>query len=147
METLLALGLTISIGINLLWIGFFKFFEAEAEDIKPMVANSPFTRWMYKLGDVQQTSIMIGMMEIVSLCMVIVGFFIPIVGVIGSSIWVIMFLVTLSFLFTTPQITERHEGYSFPTDNGAYLLKDLVLLVGSVYLLWFFIEEYPRGLN
>jgi uncharacterized membrane protein YkgB len=57
------------------------------------------------------------------------------ISVIGSAMGILLFLGTLSFLFTTPGVTA---GSGFPVLSvlpGQFLLKDLVLVSASLWTL------------
>ena len=55
---------------------------------------------------------------------------------VGSALAILLFLGTLSFLFTTPGVADAGAG-GFPalSMTGQFLLKDLVLLGASVWTL------------
>jgi len=40
----------------LLYLGAFKFTDVEAEAIRPLIANSPLTAWLYGVASVQSVS-------------------------------------------------------------------------------------------
>jgi hypothetical protein len=67
----------------------------------------------------------------------IVGSAIPIVSAVGAAMACATFLLTTSFVFTTPGITER-SSIGFPiisTLLEQFLLKDIALLASSFTLL------------
>jgi uncharacterized membrane protein YkgB len=103
-------------------IGFAKYFAFEAEGIKPLVENSPFLSWMLGAFGVQGTSSIIGTIEIATGLAIASRPFAPIVSAVGSSVGVVIFLTTLSFLFSTPgALSLKHPA-------GGFLMKDVVLL-------------------
>jgi reactive chlorine resistance protein C len=53
-------GLVLVIG----WIGMMKFTAYEAHGIEPLVAHSPFMRWMYRVLTVRQFSTGLGVVEV-----------------------------------------------------------------------------------
>jgi uncharacterized membrane protein YkgB len=106
----------------LLVFGVAKFFTFEAEAIKPLVENSPFMSWMLGAFGLRGTSNIIGVIEIVTGLAIASRPVAPLVSGIGSAAGTVTFLVTLSFLFTTP-------GALAPTHPAnAFLAKDLILL-------------------
>ncbi len=103
-------------------IGFAKYFAFEAEGIKPLVENSPFLSWMLGAFGVQGTSNIIGTIEIATGLAIASRPFTPFVSAVGSSAGVVIFLTTLSFLFSTP------GALSLKNPAGGFLMKDVVLL-------------------
>jgi uncharacterized membrane protein YkgB len=106
----------------LLTIGSFKFFSFEAEAIRPLISNSPFLAWLYGMLDVRGTAALIGVSEVIIGILIAARRWAPRVSGYGSLAAVGMFLITLSFLLTTP-------GALAPTSPvNQFLLKDIVLL-------------------
>lgn len=106
----------------LLLIGAMKFFQFEAEAIKPLVENSPFFGWMYQVLSVQSVSIFFGVFEIIAALLILSRRFSPRLSAFGSLMTIPMFLTTLSFLFSTPGALD------VGSEAGGFLMKDLVLL-------------------
>ena len=123
--------------IVFLWFGGMKFTGYEANGIAPFIANSPFMSWLHAAFGIQGASIVIGIIELATAIMLIAGAFVPAASLIGAAMSCITFLVTLTFFLTTPGVAEPMAG-GFPAISagvGQFLLKDLVLLAGSVCLL------------
>ena len=117
-------------GIDVAWIGAMKFTSYEAESIQGLVANSPFMGWIYSVLTVQGASMLIGSTEIIIAALIAARLWSPRASAIGSALAVGMFLSTLSFLFSTPGVTEASLG-GFPALTvlpGQFLVKDIVLL-------------------
>ena len=110
----------------LLLIGTMKFFQFEAEGIKPLVENSPFLGWMYQVLSVQAVSIFFGVFEIIAALLILTRRFNPRLSALGSLMTIPMFLTTLSFLFSTPGALD------VGSDAGGFLMKDLILLGAGV---------------
>jgi reactive chlorine resistance protein C len=83
-------------------IGSMKFFAFEAKGIQPLVAHSPFLSWMYQILSVQWASNFFGFFEITTGILIALRRFSPRASAIGSLAGIVIFLTTLSFLFTTP---------------------------------------------
>lgn len=125
-------GLALVIG----WIGFMKFTSYEANGIRPLVANSPFLGWMYHLLSVQQFSDGLGVVEVAIAILIALRAWSPTASVIGSAAAVLMFLTTLSFLFSTPGWEPSLGGFpALSALPGQFLLKDLVLLGAAIWSL------------
>src|SRR6188472_1846694 len=89
----------------LVGIGALKFTEAEALAIQSWVAHSPFLGWLYAITSVQGASNLIGAVEITIGILLAVHRWFPRLSAIGSVGASITFCITLSFLFTTPDLS------------------------------------------
>jgi reactive chlorine resistance protein C len=125
-------GLALVIG----WIGMMKFTGYEAHGIEPLVAHSPLLGWMYRIWTVRQFAAGLGVVEISIAILIALRPWSRKACVIGSAVSVLMFLTTLSFLFSTPGWEPSLGG--FPALSGAvgqFLLKDAVLLGAATWSL------------
>lgn len=122
----LASGAILRYGLVLFLVlfGLAKFTEAEAVTIQPWVANSPFLGWLYALTSVQGGSNVIGVIELIVAALLAVRPWWPRASVIGSLGATITFAITLSFLFTTPDLSPAWSGF---------LMKDLVLMGAALW--------------
>ena len=121
----------------LLYLGAFKFTMTEAEGIRPFLELSPLMSWLYLFTGVQGASNLIGAAEIVTAILLAVRPLSPRLTVIGSVLAILTFLVTLSFLVTTPGTFERVPDFPIPVPGivGWFLIKDLFLLGAAVWSL------------
>ncbi len=119
--------------VVLLLIGVLKFTPGEAAGIQPLVAHSPLMSWMYGLLSVQGVSNVIGVIEIATAALIALRPLSRKASFVGSLAAVVTFLLTVSFLFSTPG--AFHFMYGFPVlgDAGQFLIKDLVLLGASFW--------------
>ncbi len=137
------LGLTLkNVGANiiryalvliLLWIGLIKFTAYEAEAIQGLIANSPLMSWMFSVMSVRTASALVGTIEIVSALLIATRPFSPRLSAIGSFGAILAFLITLTFILTTPGVWQAGYGFPFPSMTGAFLMKDLALLGIAVW--------------
>lgn len=109
------------VALLVMW-GAFKFAAFEAEGIRPLVENSPLLSWLYPLLGVRGTSALIGVVELLAACLICMRRWQPLWSAIGSLIAVATFLVTLSFLITTPGVWQPENPF------GGFLMKDIMLL-------------------
>lgn len=116
----------------LLWEGILKFTPTEAKGIKHLVENSPFTFWMYKIWDVQTVSIIFGVGELCTVLLLILSIKISKLRIFAALGMMGIFLVTLSFLFTTPGTARTMDG--IPATNF-FLVKDLMYLGFALMLV------------
>jgi reactive chlorine resistance protein C len=125
-------GLVLVIG----WIGALKFANYEAHQIQPLVANSPFMGWLYHIFPVYTFSALLGVFEVTAAVLIAIKPVAPRLSVLGSVLAIVLFLATISFLFTTPGVGEPAGG-GFPAISllGEFLLKDVPLLGLSLWTL------------
>ncbi len=94
-----------------------------------MVMNSLIFAWAYQAMGLQGLSNAIGVIEVAIRLLIAARLFWPQASAIGSLGAAILFLVTLSFMVSTPGVWE--PGYGFPALSGMpgqFLAEDLVLL-------------------
>jgi reactive chlorine resistance protein C len=118
----------------LLLIGLAKFTREEAAGIQPLVAHSPFMFWMYHLFTTEGVSRIIGSIEIITALLIASRPFSPRSSLVGSLAAVVTFVVTTTFLLSTPGALQLTAGISILGPAGQFLIKDLVLLGGSIYI-------------
>jgi reactive chlorine resistance protein C len=125
-------GLVLVIG----WIGALKFANFEAHQIQPLVANSPFMGWLYNIFPVYTFSALLGALELTAALLLAIKPVAPRLSIIGSLLAILLFVATISFLFTTPGVGEPAGG-GFPALSltGEFLLKDVPLLGLSFWTL------------
>jgi len=137
-------GLVVVIG----WIGALKFADFEAHQIQPLVANSPFMGWLYGFLPVYTFSALLGVLEVSCAVLLAIKPFAPRLSILGSLIAIVLFISTVSFLFTTPGIGEP-KGGGFPALSllGEFLLKDIPLLGLSFWTLGDAIRAANRSMR
>ena len=119
------------------WIGVLKYTTYEAVAIQPLVAHSPLLGWVYHIFSARTFAAVLGTAEIIAALLIALRPLAPRISVPGSALAVVLFLGTLSFLFTTPGVTAAAAG-GFPVLSvlpGQFLLKDLVLAGASLWTL------------
>ena len=125
-------GLALVIG----WIGFMKFTGYEASGIQPFVAHSPLLRWMYKILTVRQFSNGLDVVEVAIGILIALRPWSRKACALGSALAVMMFLTTISFLFSTPGWEPSLGGFpALSALPGQFLLKDVVLLGAAIWSL------------
>jgi uncharacterized membrane protein YkgB len=129
--------LTLRYGLVLVlfWIGAMKFTAYEAEAIRPLVESSPVMNWLYRVFDLQTVSNLLGITEITAGLMIGLRPYSARLAALGSTITVLMFLVTLSFLFSLPGWESSLGGFPALSGTGGFLLKDVVLLGTALWSL------------
>ncbi|PQJ46262.1 hypothetical protein BTO00_09205 [Vibrio campbellii] len=117
------------VALVLIWLGIYKFTPTEAKLIEPLVINHPAMSWLYNVISVQAVSNIIGLTEIIVAIGLLVGLKKPTVAYYSGIAASVIFLVTLSFLVTTPntwKVSDRVLIANF------FLVKDILFLAISI---------------
>jgi uncharacterized membrane protein YkgB len=120
--------------VVLAWIGYGKYVKMES---RVLIEHSPLMSWVYDVFSTTTVARALGTMEIVAALLIALRPLWPRASVVGSALAVVLFLGTLSFLFTTPGVIAPHGG-ALPVLTalpGQFLLKDLVLIGVAVWTL------------
>jgi len=120
--------------VVLAWIGYGKYVKMES---RVLIEHSPFMSWIYDVFSVTTVARGLGTMEIVAALLITLRPVWPRASAAGSALAVLLFVGTLSFLFTTPGVVASHAG-GLPVLSalpGQFLLKDLVLIGVAVWTL------------
>lgn len=120
--------------VVLAWIGFGKYVKMES---RVLIEHSPLMSWIHHVLSVTEVARGLGTMEIVAALLIALRPVWPRASAIGSALAVVLFIGTLSFLFTTPGVVSMH-AVGLPVLSGMpgqFLLKDLVLIGVSVWTL------------
>ena len=116
----------------LLWIGGMKFTEIEAKGIEDLVATSPFMFWMYKIWDVQTTSNLIGVYDLIAAALVLGSVFKPKLFLPAALMSGAVFAVTQTFLFS---VEGALSAQTILSSTGHFLIKDL-WFIANLVCLW-----------
>ncbi|MCD8182806.1 MAG: YkgB family protein [Bacteroides sp.] len=122
----------VGIVLIMLWIGFFKFTPTEAAGIKPLVENHFLLFWLYDVLSVQQVSNLFGVIEIITGLLLLFSLKYDILRPFAALFLIATFLITISFLFTTPGTWNIVDGV---LTTNFMILKDIPMLgLGFMYL-------------
>ena len=118
------------------WFGYDKWFEAEIRGLLPIITHGPFIFWTIPVLGIRGTSIFLGASEWTFGSLILLGFWNKKLGMLGALGSVFTFIATVTVMPFVPGAWDAAAG-GFPamTMVSAFLLKDLVLLTVSVYLL------------
>jgi uncharacterized membrane protein YkgB len=120
--------------VVLAWIGFGKYVKMES---RVLIEHSPLMSWLYDVFSVTTVARALGTMEILAAVLIALRPVWPRVSAAGSTLALVLFLGTLSFLFTTPGVVSTHAA-GLPVLSGMpgqFLLKDLVLIGVALWTL------------
>jgi uncharacterized membrane protein YkgB len=118
-----------------LLFGYQKWFEYEAETLVPFISNGPLTFWMYPVFGHRVASWYLGVSEWLTAGLLVWGFSNPKAGVLGAILSLGTFVTTVSIIPFMPDGWNAAAGFPAMQGNVAFLMKDVVLLAISVYLL------------
>jgi len=118
------------------WFGYDKWFEAEIRGLLPIITHGPFIFWTIPVLGIHGTAIFLGASEWTFGSLLLLGFWNKKAGMLGAIGSTMTFVATVTVFPFVPDGWDAGAG-GFPamTINTAFLLKDLVLLAVSVYLL------------
>jgi uncharacterized membrane protein YkgB len=119
-----------------LLFGYQKWFDYEAQGLIPFISNGPLISWMYPLFGIRGASWFLGISEWLTAALLFAGFWNKPAGVVGAVISCATFVTTVTIIPFMPDGWAASAG-GFPamTGNVPFLMKDVVLLAVSVYLL------------
>jgi reactive chlorine resistance protein C len=122
--------------IVIAWFGAMKFTSYEAQGIQPLIAHSPFMSWLYNVFSVSTFSTLLGIFELAAALLLSLKPRWPSASIVGSVMAIGLFIATISFLFTTPDVFDAAAG-GFPllSPDGGFLIKDVALLGLAVWTL------------
>jgi len=127
------------LALVIIWIGFMKFTAYESMGIEPLVAHSPLMAWLLSFTSIRGVSDMLGVIEILTALLMFSRPFSARAAQIGGLMGICTFLITLSFVLSTPGAWAPQLG-GFPAPSGGamgpgqFLLKDVVLLGVSIWV-------------
>lgn len=118
------------------FFGYQKWFDYEAQGLIPFFTHGPLIFWMYPVFGVKGSSYFLGVSEWLFGALLLAGFWNRRLGLLGALGSVITFVCTVTIIPFMPDGWARSAG-GFPAmmGNVAFLMKDLVLLAVSFYLL------------
>ena len=144
--------------VVLVWIGALKAAPYEADGIVPFVANSPFMKFFLKYdapqyrqhvnkeGELVETNRQwhrenhtyafaygLGAVIVAYGVMIALHPWLPQVAALGSFLVVVMSVVTLSFLVTTPEswvppLGDAQHGFPYLSGRGRLVVKDAIMM-------------------
>jgi uncharacterized membrane protein YkgB len=116
--------------------GYQKWFAFEAHQIEPFISNNPFVFWLIPAFGLRGASWFLGMSEWTFGTLLLLGFWnkrLGILGALGSTFTFVSTFATIPFM--PDGWAASAGGFPAMTIGTAFLMKDIVLLAASVYLL------------
>ena len=131
--------------IMFFFFGYQKWFAYEVERLVPFISNGPLIFWLYPALGMRGATLFLGMSEWTFGTLLFLGFWNKKLGILGALGSTGTFIATVSIIPFMPDGWDAAAG-GFPamTGNVPFLMKDLVLLAVSAYLL---IQDVRRELR
>ena len=125
-----------SMVIIFFFFGYQKWFEYEAQTLIPYISNGPLIFWLYPVFGIRGASWFLGVSEWLFCALLFAGFWNKKLGILGALGSVASFVSTVTIIPFMPDGWAASAG-GFPamTGNIPFLMKDVVLLAVSFYLL------------
>jgi uncharacterized membrane protein YkgB len=125
-----------SMVIMFLFFGYQKWFPYEFERLVPFISNGPLISWLYPAFGVGGASWFLGVSEWTFGTLLLAGFWDKRLGILGALGSTGTFIATVTIIPFMPEGWDVAAG-GFPamTGNVPFLMKDVVLLAVSLYLL------------
>jgi uncharacterized membrane protein YkgB len=119
-----------------LFFGYQKWFSYEAQALIPYISNGPLIFWLYPALGIRGATWFLGSVEWGTGVLLFLGFWDKRAGILGAVGSIVTFLGTTTIIPFMPNGWAQSAG-GFPamTERVAFLMKDVVLLGVSVYLL------------
>lgn len=125
-----------SMVIMFFFFGYQKWWAYEAERLVPFISNGPLIWWLYPVFGHQGASFFLGVSEWTFGALLLAGFWNKWLGMLGALGSTGTFIATVSIIPFSPDGWDASAG-GFPAMTGdvPFLMKDVVLLAVSLYLL------------
>jgi uncharacterized membrane protein YkgB len=125
-----------SMVITFFIFGYAKWFAYDVPLLMPLISKGPLIFWLYPAFGPRGATWFLGTSEWTIGTLLLLGFWNKKLGMLGALGSVGTFICTVTIIPVVPDGWEPSAG-GFPamTMNSAFLMKDLVLLAVSVYLL------------
>ena len=119
-----------------LFFGYTKWHPYAAETLMPFIKNGPLISWLYPAFGIVGATKFLGGSEWVICALLFSGFWDKRLGILGALGSCATFVATLTIIpFMPGGWAASAGGFPAMTGNVAFLMKDVVLLAASFYLL------------
>ena len=115
--------------------GYQKWFAYEAQVLIPYISNGPLIFWMYPVFGIRGASWFLGVSEWLFGTLLFLGFWNKRLGILGALGSTLTFLMTVTIIPFMPNGWDPVAGFPAMAGNVPFLMKDIVLLAASIYLL------------
>jgi uncharacterized membrane protein YkgB len=124
-----------SMVIIFLAFGYQKWWAYEAQVLIPYISNGPLIFWMYPVFGIPGASWFLGVSEWLIAALLFLGFWNKKLGILGALGSCGTFVSTVTIIPFMPNGWDPVAGFPAMAGNVPFLMKDVVLLAVSFYLL------------
>lgn len=119
-----------------LFFGYQKWWEYEAQALVPYISHGPLIFWMYPVFGIRGATWFLGVSEWLFGALLFLGFWNKKAGILGALGGIASFVSTTTIIpFIPGGWAASAGGFPAMTETAAFLMKDVVLLAVSFYLL------------
>jgi uncharacterized membrane protein YkgB len=115
--------------------GYQKWFAYEAHVLIPYISHGPLIFWLYPVFGIRGASWFLGGSEWLFGTLLFLGFWNKRLGILGAIGSTVTYLMTISIIPFMPNGWDPVAGFPAMAGNVPFLMKDVVLLAASIYLL------------
>jgi uncharacterized membrane protein YkgB len=135
-----------SMVIIFFFFGYQKWWAYEADRLVPFISNGPLISWLYPVFGQRGASWFLGVSEWTIGLLLLAGFWDKRLGMLGAAGSTATFIATVTIIPFMPDGWDASAG-GFPamTGNVPFLMKDVVLLAVSLYLLRQDVSRVAQG--
>jgi uncharacterized membrane protein YkgB len=118
------------------FFGYQKWFDYEAQGLIPFFTHGPLISWMYPVFGIKGSAFFLGVSEWLFGALLLAGFWSRKLGILGALGSIVTFICTVTIIpFMPDGWAPSAGGFPAMVGNVAFLMKDIVLLAASFYLL------------
>src|SRR5262249_55030212 len=117
------------------FFGYTKWHQYAAQLMIPFISNSPFIFWLYPAFGLRGGARFLGASEWTIFALLYAGFWDKRFGILGALGSTVTFLTTLTIIPFIPNGWDPAAGFPAMAGEVPFLMKDIVLLAVSIYLL------------
>jgi uncharacterized membrane protein YkgB len=124
-----------SMVIIFFFFGYTKWHQYAAQVMIPFIRNSPFIFWLYPAFGLRGGARFLGATEWAIFALLYAGFWNKRFGALGAAASTVTFVTTITIIPFMPNGWDPAAGFPAMAGNVPFLMKDVVLLAVSIYLL------------